>query len=447
MDHKTIQLISERLAKSSPDALVNQYNNNITAFRNMQLADFFSITILSILDECTEHKALVKKIVAHRGAVRKKATRMINNPQSYLHKFPEEYNDDAVKNWILSPENEEFIYFFTYPYFYSLSDKKKQALIRQDLTSIFYQSLKQYDYNLSNYYTYFTESMSAFPFFGISKSKRHEVAIPSKDQDTDIAYYRGISNGSYFEMTRSEKSRPLDSSHKKLYEFILKKYVEKKYYNITNEPLGISPDDLFVWEHEMISYMGLERHNYSQASKQIADMIYDITDMRLDLMSDPESRIITGRTGLISPFYQRESFENKENRRFDYGYHFEHIEIGLFSSYIQDNLLRTAAEDVKKLGDNANVLMPFFMNERILLYKSNTLNLCVTYDALTFLNKLRINVKKVNKLLEILIPILDEYKKQGIQIRNYNILDSKIEIEYIPLTKAEYEAMFLSLTL
>ena len=444
MDQKTVQLISERLAKnSSPAALIKQYNDNIAAFRNMPLTDFYYSTIWSLLNECTERNELIKKITAHRKAVRRKTDRMRQNPQSYIHKFPKDYNADAVDQWILSPENENFIYFFSYPYFHLLDNKKKQAMIRQDLTSIFYQSLKQYNYSLTNYYTYFTSDMSSYPFFGMSKSKKHEVTLPSKDTDTDISYYRGMSNGSYFEMTRSEKSRPLDTDHKKLYEFILKKYVEKKYYNISNEPPGINSDDLFVWEHEMISHMGLESHTYAQASKQIAAMIYDITDLRLDLMSDPESRIITGRTGLIGPYYQKETFE--EDGKFSYGYHFEHIESGLFTSYIQDNLLRTAVDDVKKLTDNANLLMPFFVNERILLYNAHSISSCVTYDAQIFLSKLRLYIKTVDKLLETLKPILEEYCSQGIQIKSYHILEHNIQIEYIPLTKAEYEAMIFSL--
>lgn len=392
--------------------------------------DLFHETILDFVKDVNINKSkLFSLSSAHARSMGKVRTRLLNANQLRSSVI---VNHDDLNAWYYTDDDPA--HFYEYPYFDYLTDNKKEKYLKYDIIDFFLGVIKQYNYDLDTFYSYYPKEMAGLPLFGVNKTTKGEISkeieingntVVVKDifKDEESTYY----------CLRSEKAHPLGTSHSLVYNYLLNIYIRQNLLsNISEEELGHPRNVVICTSNELARLLGLERYSVKRKVDSCGQVI---SDLALNTYAKLDSRGVyaTDVIRLISEISTTD-LEDGSNGKL---YRITFTDNTFVKNYTDMTLLRTCNADILLLEDKSKILVPFFQRERIELYDKNQTD--KIYTIMSFKNHIRIAGRSRKTVLDVVLPLLEDYKNKNLFIQDYVVNQTKgnIYIRYIPLTSEE----------
>ena len=184
--------------------------------------------------------------------------------------------------------------------------------------------------------------------------------------------------------------------------------------------------------NELARLLGLERYSVKRKVDSCGQVI---SDLALNTYAKLDSRGVyaTDVIRLISEISTTD-LEDGSNGKL---YRITFTDNTFVKNYTDMTLLRTCNADILLLEDKSKILVPFFQRERIELYDKNQTD--KIYTIMSFKNHIRIAGRSRKTVLDVVLPLLEDYKNKNLLFQDYVVNQTKgnIYIRYIPLTSEE----------
>lgn len=353
-------------------------------------------------------------------------------------------DEQALADWYYNKAQEtDYPLLCRYPYFASLTDNKKKKYICSDIIDCFISIARSYNYCIDELFTYYPEEMATLPIFGPTKSAKGEKTSEITFAGNVVTVHDTFSDETYtYYCLRNEKGRPLGPTHSLIYNFILNRYL--KTYVFSNPPQSqngnVNTHDIVECTlSELATVLELNRFSQKRKEDTVGQILSDLA-LNTYARMDSQGNYATDVARLIGDYNTIPSNDGTSEVRYVIFF-----PPNLFvRQYTNITLLRTCNEDIKLLETASRILIPFLQKERIFLHDHNQTS--KNYQIMFFGSHLRIPRRSKKAVLEALVPILEDCKKNHVFIKNYAVIEDKgiIMIDYIPLSKKEREIILIS---
>lgn len=442
MDNKTLKAITQRIASSSPEELRKKFQANPHLFADKTYEEWFLDVITEFINGDTSKTAIQKNGRKHSKKCDNIRQRLLTAKSI---KVPGEIDNKLVNDWYYTDAEKSCCRFYAYPYFDFFTDSKKLKYLSLDVIDLFILQARATKYELDDFFSFYPRELASHPIFGANKSKRGERKSVVDFQNSRAVVQDIFTNENcVYYLIRSEGAHPLGPNHSIIYNSFLDQYL-KNYLWDSNQKNGLKEDlVIYISSDDIADRLGMSNQS-SERKVDIAGVVLS------DLAFTTYGRMSTNKkyaTGVIHLISNLEAISEKKDakgsvikRNYKLTFSFNKF----VEQYLYVCLMRICNADIMSLPNFARVLVPFLQKERIDLYDHK--ETFKKYDLTIFKQYIRIPQHGTKAILEVIVPMLEEYKKQHIMINGYEVLeeDGFVMIDYIPLSDSERENILLQI--
>ena len=438
MDKHTLRVITDKIADGISADVKLFYNQHDNLFHKKSFEDW----VYGVIEAYFADNDLTQEALQKKG---RSYTITCNRVRKNLWQADKVRGIEADKKLLdkwYSDAPDHYSEFYKYPYFEVLTDLKKAKYLGYDILDFFWATMRKYQYNIERFYSLFPEEMVGLALFGASTATKGERTSIITLEGKDITIYDQFSkdNATYYCM-RDKVANGLGPQHADIYKHLFKKYLNNMLFSSDDTE---DKNVVICTTDELIEVIGAKEKRYSmnRQNRMVLQLLKDIaltSYVKVNTDTTNSENFITGVIRLILEFDSKPLADGSGGLVFT-------IEFPR-NQFVQEvtnlSLLMTCNVDVAALDNKSHILIPFFQKQRMELYDKG--RKYASYPILSFCKVIRIPRKSKKSILNIITPILDDFKSKQIFISNYEALDmdDQIMIEYFPLTETERRNILL----
>ena len=434
MDKHALRIITDRISKDLSEDLKTFFRDYKYLF-NASLDDW----VFHVIDSYFEGNIFTKESLQKKWRSYSIACHRTRKTLAESKKVKVTSLDQTLLDEWYYDVPPYYNYFYKYPYFGYLTDNKKAKYFGFDILDCFWAMVRECNYNIDNYYSLYPDEMVGLALFGASTSTKGEKTGIITLNGEDITVHNKFSNeNATYYCIREKFAKALGPQHNDIYKFLLKKYLNNILFTEGKDPDDINRNVVLTTTDELAEVIGIAKKRYSmdRKNKMVSQLLADLSYTsyaKVETEAIGKEKYIEGVIRLIYEF----DSEYLDNGSGEKQYTIIFPQNQFIQQFTNVTLLMTCNADVGDLNPKSHILISFFQKQRIELYdKGKSTD---SYRIQSFRNYVRIPGRGKKAILDVIVPILEDFKEKQIFIKNYEVMDMKdmILIEYFPLTEKE----------